>query len=78
MTMKRELIYANKVIGCRIFAYEISLEKPKASYRECTACQSTKQVKEIFLGNQTTGSRFALCINCREMLYNILKTDLKI
>ena len=78
MTMKRELIYANKVIGYRIFAYEISLEKPKASYRECTACQSTKQVKEIFLGNQTTGSRFALCINCREMLYNILKTDLKI
>ena len=63
MTMKRELI--------------ISLEKPKASYRECTVCQSTKQVKEIFLGNQTTGSRFALCINCREMLYNILKTDLK-
>ena len=49
--------------------------KESKNYRRCNICDSDKDVKDIYIGNETHGASAALCTKCRIDLINTIAIE---
>ena len=49
--------------------------KKSKDYRRCNVCNSDTDVKEIYMGTETSGTTIALCPKCRIDLINTIAIE---